>query len=91
MENQGTNEDDSQSDPHPEAGIFFGQTTQNSDLEECCDSFVFKPIGSNQLKLAEIISNFFHRIQNASPETSCILLEPTVDDIFSFSKNFGNI
>ena len=37
MENQGTNEDDSQSDPHPEAGIFCGQTTQNSDLEECFD------------------------------------------------------
>ena len=34
VENQGTNEDDSQSDPHPEAGIFCGQTTQNSDLEE---------------------------------------------------------
>ena len=30
VENQGTNEDDSQSDPHPEAGIFRGQTTQNS-------------------------------------------------------------
>ena len=29
VENQGTNEDDSQSDPHPEAGIFRGQTTQN--------------------------------------------------------------
>ena len=28
VENQGTNEDDSQSDPHPEAGIFCGQTTQ---------------------------------------------------------------
>ena len=26
---QGTNEDDSQSDPHPEAGIFNNQTTQN--------------------------------------------------------------
>ena len=25
--NQGTNEDDSQSDPHPEAGIFHKQTT----------------------------------------------------------------
>ena len=37
VENQGTNEDDSQSDPHPEAGIFCGQTTQNSDLEKCCD------------------------------------------------------
>ena len=28
VENQGTNEDDSQSDPHPEAGIFRGQNTQ---------------------------------------------------------------
>ena len=29
VENQGTNEDDSQSDPHPEAGIFRCQTTEN--------------------------------------------------------------
>ena len=32
--NQGRNEDDSQSDPHPEAGIFNNQTTQNSGLED---------------------------------------------------------
>ena len=38
VENQGTNEDDSQSDPHPEAGIFCGQNAQNSDLEDCCDT-----------------------------------------------------
>ena len=31
---QGTNEDDSQNDPHPEAGLFHGQTTQNSDPED---------------------------------------------------------
>ena len=31
---QGTNEDDSQNDPHPEAGLFHGQTTQNSGPEE---------------------------------------------------------
>ena len=30
MENQGTNEDDSQSDPHPEGGLFRSQTIQNS-------------------------------------------------------------
>ena len=29
VESQGTNEDDSQSDPHPEAGIFHSQRTQN--------------------------------------------------------------
>ena len=27
---QGTNEDDSQNDPHPEAGLFHGKMTQNS-------------------------------------------------------------
>ena len=32
--NQGTNEDDSESDPHPEAGIFQSQTIQNSGPEE---------------------------------------------------------
>ena len=31
---QGTNEDDSQSDPHPEAAIFNNQTTQNSGSED---------------------------------------------------------
>ena len=34
---QGTNEDDSQSDPHPEAGIFNNQTTQNSGPEDRYD------------------------------------------------------
>ena len=31
---QGTNEDDSQNDPHPESGIFHSQMTQNSGPEE---------------------------------------------------------
>ena len=33
VENQGTNEDDSQSDPHPEGGLSRSQTTQNSGPE----------------------------------------------------------
>ena len=37
VENQGTNEDDSQSDPHHEAGIFLSQTTQNSGPKDCRD------------------------------------------------------
>ena len=37
VENQGTNEDDSQSDPHPEAGIFRGQNTQNLGPRDCRD------------------------------------------------------
>ena len=32
--NQGANEDDSQSDPHPEAGLFHSQITQHSGPEE---------------------------------------------------------
>ena len=36
--NQGTNEDDSQSDPHPEAVLFHGQSTQNVGPEGERDS-----------------------------------------------------
>ena len=36
--NQGTNEDGSQNDPHPEAGLFHGQTTRNTSLEEGHDN-----------------------------------------------------
>ena len=39
VENQGTNEDDSQSDPHPEAGIFRGQTTRNFGPKDCRDRY----------------------------------------------------
>ena len=35
---QGTNEDDSQNDPRPEAGLFHGQMTQNSGPEERHDT-----------------------------------------------------
>ena len=42
VENQGTNEDDSQSDPHPEAGVFRGQTTQNLGPKDCRDTYVFR-------------------------------------------------
>ena len=37
--NQGTNEDDSQSDPHLEAGIFGNQTMRNSGHEDRRDTF----------------------------------------------------
>ena len=42
VENQGTNEDDSQSDPHPEAGIFRSQITQNSGPEVARDIYLSK-------------------------------------------------
>ena len=37
--NQGTNEDDSQNGPHPEAGLFHGQTTRNTGPEEGHDTY----------------------------------------------------
>ena len=36
--NQGTNEDDSQNDLHPESGLFHGQTTRNDGPEDGHDS-----------------------------------------------------
>ena len=39
---QGTNEDDSQNDPRPEAGLFHGQMTQNSGPEERHDTPRYK-------------------------------------------------
>ena len=38
--NQGTNEDGSQNDPHPEAGPFHGQTTRNVSIEEDHDMVI---------------------------------------------------
>ena len=38
VENQGTNEDDSQSDPLPQADLFSSQTTQNSGPEVARDT-----------------------------------------------------
>ena len=37
--NQGTNADGSQNDPHPEAGLFHGQTTRNVSLEDDHDIY----------------------------------------------------
>ena len=39
--NQGTNEDDSQSDPHPEAGIFGNQTMRKSGQKDGRDIGLF--------------------------------------------------
>ena len=36
---QGTNENDPQNDPHPEAGLFHGQLTQNSGPEDGHDTW----------------------------------------------------
>ena len=38
---QGTNEDDSQNDARPEAGVFHGEITQSSSPEDCHDINLF--------------------------------------------------
>ena len=48
VENQGTNEDDSQSDPHPEAGIFRSQTTQKSGPEVGHDIYILPSLDNSQ-------------------------------------------
>ena len=53
--NQGTNEDGSQNDPHPEAGLFLGQTTRNVSLEEGHDTCSFRL----RLQLLSIYTNLF--------------------------------
>ena len=56
MENHGTNEDDSQSDPHPEAGIFRGQTTQNLGPKDCRDKY-YQIESESFITLVYIINN----------------------------------
>ena len=48
VENQRTNEDNSPSDPHPEAGIFRGQTTQNFGPQDCRDMVTGATGGTRQ-------------------------------------------
>ena len=66
VENQGTNEDDSQSDPHPEAGIFRGHTTQNSGPKDCRDRKKIKRTFQRNQKMLAV--NFFKKMWfNQSP------------------------
>ena len=44
VENQGMNEGDSQSDPHPEAGIFRSQTAQNPGPEFGPDNYIINSL-----------------------------------------------
>ena len=63
---QGTNEDDSQSNLHPESGIFYNQTTQNSGPEDghdrCSDKTkLFQEIQcSKDCKIVQAVEINFH-------------------------------
>ena len=64
--NQGTNEDDSQSDPHPEAGVFGNQTMRNSGQKDRRDSMkIYEWLSFQRLCFATFKSTiytffFFH-------------------------------
>ena len=53
---QGTNEDDFQSDPHPEAGIFHNEMTQNSGPEEGHDKYGIE--GKDEISEKSKVENF---------------------------------
>ena len=60
--NQGTNEDDSQSDPHPEAGNFRGQTTLYFGPKICRDSRI--PLLNKQHPLYQLNQILWFRISS---------------------------
>ena len=77
--NQGTNEDDSQSDPHLEAGIFGSQRIQNSGQEICCDWFICPK------RFPEFV--FFNELERAfNRKLKCFLSRLSV--AFSFYSHY---
>ena len=65
---QGTNEDDSQNDSHPEAGFFHGKMMQNSGPEEDHDMVTGskEPVRNRHDMVAEV----HEEVQYCSPSTS---------------------
>ena len=63
--NQGTNEDGSQNDPHPEAGPFYGQTSRNVSLEEDHDM-----VTGEQIANCHDMTGIHEEVTYGSPSTS---------------------
>ena len=64
---QGANEDDSQSKPHPEAGLFNNQTTQNSGPEDGHDMVTG---ATEQIGKRHDMVTVHKEVTNCSPSTS---------------------
>ena len=80
---QWTNEDDSQSDPHPEAGIFHNQMTQTRGPENGQDN-AYSSNWCCFLQLMLIFSNFFQ--QSVHPTDVDVKVLPNISAVeFSFS------
>ena len=73
--NRGTNEDNSQSNPHPEAGIFHNQTTRNSGPEEGhhnsvpCDVCVLKTFNGVYYCSGSLVAQLFSELCFLSAKT----------------------
>ena len=65
---QGTTEDDSQSDPHPEADIFSNQTTRNSDPEDGHD--MATGVQKESLYGHDMMTRVHEEVTYCSPSTS---------------------
>ena len=65
--NQGTNEDGSQNDPHPEAGPFHGQTTRKVSLEEDHDMVTG---ATEQIVNCHDMAGIHEEVTYCSPSTS---------------------
>ena len=65
--NHGTNKDDSQNDPHPEAGLFHGQMTQNSGPER--DYVRVTGVGE-QIGICHDMTGIQEEVTYCSPSTS---------------------
>ena len=66
--NQRTNEDDSQNDLHPEAGLFHNQITQNSDPEESHD--MVTGVQRESLCRRDMVTGFHEEVTYCSPRRS---------------------
>ena len=77
---QGTNEDDFQSDPHPEAGIFRGQTAQILSPKDCrdinfiCCSNVFQVTSKNFRKIRRGFAVCFQNLADKKQMEFCMFL-----------------
>ena len=72
---QGTNEDDSQNDSPPEAGLFHGRTTQNSGPEDGHDRYRFqsKNFGAKKHR-SYLVYGFFYIYLQKQPQNERIKL-----------------
>ena len=70
---QGSKDDDSQNDPHPEAGIFNNQTTQNSESEDGHDmaTRATEQIGDERNSGCSVTAQFFGLVRIFLDHITC--------------------